>query len=131
MFNPITKTLIVRLVLSIALSRGWKIKQFDFNNAFLNGKLSKTVYMSQSIGFVSPRDPLVCKLHKAIYGLKQAPRAWFSKISSTLHEFGFKNTISDPSLFTRITHSSTIYLLVYVDDILVTDIDSHEIATLI
>ena len=57
------------------------------HNAFLNGILSETVYMSRPPGFVdSSRPHHVCKLQRALYGLKQAPRAWYHRLSDTLLE---------------------------------------------
>lgn len=76
-FNPVVKDSTIRVVLSIAITKGWKLRQLDFTNAFLNGKLDEVVYMTQPPGYVDQRFPgYVCKLNKAIYGLKQAPRAW-------------------------------------------------------
>ncbi|XP_031282938.1 uncharacterized protein LOC116141598 [Pistacia vera] len=73
-------------------------------------------------GFSSPtHPPQVCKLRKALYGLKQAPRAWFDKLKTTLLSWGFKNNTSDVSLFFYNAGSVVVYLLVYVDDILITE----------
>ena len=75
-FSPAIKQAIVRLVFSIAVSRNWKIHQFDIYNAILNGVLTEEVYMKQPSGFVDSTLPShVCKLHKSLYDLKQAPRA--------------------------------------------------------
>ncbi|XP_016191817.1 uncharacterized protein LOC107632663 [Arachis ipaensis] len=60
-------------------------------------------------------------------GCKWAPRAWFTRLSSALRKFGFVITKSNVSLFTRFTSSSVIYILVYVDDILVTGNSESEI----
>lgn len=81
-FSPVAEPNTVRLVISLALSWNWSIRQLDMHNAFLNGDLNEEVYMEQPPGFsISSPTPLVCKLHKAIYGLKQSPRAWFTKLS--------------------------------------------------
>ncbi|CAL8085814.1 unnamed protein product [Prunus armeniaca] len=120
-FSPVVKPATIRTVLSIAVSRRWPMCQLDVKNAFLHGFLHEDVYMSQPPGFSDPDRPHhVCKLHKALYGLKQAPRAWFHRISSFLLAAGFKQSLSDSSLFIYIVGANTIYLLLYVDDIIVT-----------
>ena len=62
----------------------------------------------------------ICKLDKALYGLKQAPRALYSRLSGKLQQLGFSASKADSSLFFYIKGNITIYLLVYVDDIIVT-----------
>ena len=66
-----------------------------------------------------------------MYGLKQAPRAWFDKLKISLQQFGFSSTKSDQSLFVRFTNCSSLFVLVYVDDIVVTGSSSQEIHELI
>ncbi|KAH9762092.1 retrovirus-related pol polyprotein from transposon RE1 [Citrus sinensis] len=98
------------------------LRQIDINNAFLNGHLTEEVYMQQPEGFIdSSRPNYVCKLHKALYGLKQAPRAWFDRLKLVLTtQWGFRNSISDTSLFFKRTQGHLRLVLVYVDDIIIT-----------
>lgn len=113
------------MVLHTATVNKWDIKQLDVKNAFLHGDLNETVYMRQPPGFVNPEFPdHVCLLHKAIYGLKQAPRAWFDKFSSFLLAYGFVCSVKDPSLFIYNHGDATIFLLLYVDDMVLTGNDS-------
>jgi histone deacetylase 1/2 len=54
-----------------------------------------------------------------LYGLKQASRAWHARPNSFLGSLGFSPSIADTSLFILRRLDVTIYLLVYVDDIIV------------
>lgn len=130
-FSPVVKPVTVRTVLTIAISKGWSLTQLDVNNAFLNGILQEEVYMEQPPGIKTSAPGMVCRLKKAIYGLKQAPRAWFDRLHLALKGFGFVSSRCDPSLFTLITSTYTIYMLVYVDDIIVTGNSQSHIQQLI
>lgn len=97
------------------------MKQINIQNAFLHGFLSEDVCMSQPPGFVHPTLPHhICRLNKALYGLKQAPCAWFSRLSNKLIALGFVGSKADTSLFIFNSPSVTIYILIYVDDIIIT-----------
>lgn len=86
--------------------------------------------MQQPPGFHHPNTSLVCRLNKAIYGLKQDPRAWFERLGKALQRFGFIASKVDPFLFIRKINQSITYVLVYVDDILITSNDSNFISLL-
>ncbi|CAA7035663.1 unnamed protein product [Microthlaspi erraticum] len=120
-FSPVVKSDTIRLVLQLAVSRSWPIKQLDVNNAFLQGALTDEVYVAQPAGFIDKDRPdHVCRLRKALYGLKQAPRAWYQELKNFLLTIGFTNSLADTSVFTRIHQGKMVYILVYVDDIIVT-----------
>ena len=88
-------------MLSIAVSRGWSLRQLDIQNAFLHGVLEEEVFMRQPPGYENKGTPnYVCKLDKALYGLKQAPRAWYSRLSMQLQELGFVPSKADTCSFT-------------------------------
>jgi histone deacetylase 1/2 len=131
-FSPVVKPVTVRLLLSLALSRGWHLRRLDIQNAFLNGFLDEQVYMRQPPGFADPDKPgHYCRLVKSLYGLKQAPRAWHARLSSVLGTLGFSPSAADTSLFVLRRADVTIYLLVYVDDIIVISSTASAIPRLI
>jgi hypothetical protein len=87
---------------------------------FLHGVLEEEVYKRQPPGYEDTQHPgYVCKLDKAIYGLKQVPRAWYSRLSAKLLQLGFVSSKGDTSLFFLRNKQVTMFILVYVDDIIV------------
>jgi hypothetical protein len=87
---------------------------------FLHDVLEE-VYMRQPSGYEDQsKMGYVCKLDKALYGLKQASRAWYSILSTKLKQIGFKASKADTSLFVYNKKGVSMFLLVYVDDIIVT-----------
>ncbi|KAJ0474222.1 putative RNA-directed DNA polymerase [Helianthus annuus] len=125
-FSPVVKASTIRIVLSLAVLNKWNLHQLDVKNAFLNGDLNETVFMEQPPGFVNSSHPdYVCKLSKALYGLKQAPRAWFHRLSTFLLSYGFTCSRADTSLFILRKDAHIMYLLVYVDDLILTGNDDE------
>ena len=119
-FSPVVKAATIRLVLAIAVFRGWSLRQLDVQNAFLHGVLEEEVYMRQPPGYENQQAPhYVCKLDKALYGLKQSPRAWFSRLSLQLKSLGFVASKADTSLFIYSKANTFMFVLIYVDDIIV------------
>uniref|UniRef100_A0A2N9EEC7 Integrase catalytic domain-containing protein n=1 Tax=Fagus sylvatica TaxID=28930 RepID=A0A2N9EEC7_FAGSY len=131
-FSPVIKPPTVRMILSLAVSLNWPLRQLDVSNAFLHGILKEEVYMSQPQGYISAQHPdYVCRLYKSIYGLKQAPRAWFERFTGQLIQFGFTASAADSSLFIYRSKTIIAYLLLYVDDIVLTSNTPNFLDTLI
>ncbi|XP_019246410.1 PREDICTED: uncharacterized protein LOC109226062 [Nicotiana attenuata] len=73
---------------------------------------------------------LVCKLNKSLYGLKHATWQRYYKLTEVLCSRGYVYSLNDYSLFYKKTEYSTIYIVVYVDDVIVTGTDLSEIVQL-
>ncbi|WVY97892.1 hypothetical protein V8G54_030043 [Vigna mungo] len=131
-FSPVVKPVTIRIVLTLAVRQGRSIRQLDVNNAFLQGTLKEEIFMLQPPGFVNKSFlDHVCRLKKALYGLKQAPRAWYTELRVFLLSLGFVNSTTYASIFIYQKLGSTLYLLVYVDDIILTGSSSTELSNLI
>jgi hypothetical protein len=90
-------------------------------NAFLHYTLSETVFCSPPTRFADPaHSNLVCRLHKSLYGLKQTLRAWYNWFATYLLSLGFVEAKADTSLFIFRQGANTTYLLLYVDDVILT-----------
>jgi hypothetical protein len=88
--------------------------------------------MKQPPGFEDPYTPhFICKLDKTLYGPKQAPRAWFARLSINLHALGFVPSKADTSLFLYDKPGVTVYVLIYVDDIVLTNSSDDAITALL
>ncbi|KAK1604353.1 hypothetical protein QYE76_028026 [Lolium multiflorum] len=92
-FVPVVKPGTIRTVLHLDASRAWPVHQMDVSNAFLHGHLQEQAYYQQPIGFVDTERP---------------------------DDLGFRSTRSDASLFVYRTGNDMAYLLLYVDDIILT-----------
>jgi hypothetical protein len=120
-FSHVVKAATSHLVLPLAVSQGWSLRQLDVQNALLHGALEEEVYMRQPPGYECKESlDYVSRLDKAIYGLKQAPRARYSWLSmKLLQQLGFTPSKGDTSLSFLRNNDVTIFILVYVDDIII------------
>jgi len=66
---------------------------------------------------------MVCKLKKSIYGLKQASRQWYFKFHQVISSFGFEANQVDDYVYQKFSGSKYIFLVLYVDDILLASND--------
>ncbi|GKB84031.1 retrovirus-related pol polyprotein from transposon TNT 1-94 [Tanacetum coccineum] len=64
-----------------------------------------------------------CRQQPVSLRIKQALRAWFERLSKALFDLGFKGSKTDPSLFIYSHRDTLLYILVYVDDIIVIGIE--------
>jgi hypothetical protein len=93
----------------------------------LNGDLEEQVYSQQGERF-DDGSGNVLKLKKALYGLKQAPRQWYKGLAGKMKEAWFIFCPVDAAVARVVSGGKVVWILFYVDDILVaaTDIGSVE-----
>lgn len=118
---PVVKHVSIRVLLQIVAAEDLEFEQLDVKTAFLHGELEEVIYMSQPEGYeVEGREDWVYLLKKSLYGLKQSPRQWNQKFNDFMISRGF----------TRSSVDSCVYLLLYVDDMLVASKSMQEIKIL-
>lgn len=77
--------------------------------------------MHQPPEIIHPDKPKhVYLLRKSLYGLKQSLRAWYQRFATYILSLGFFNSKCDTSLFNFHHGTDDAYLLLYVDDIILT-----------
>lgn len=119
-FAPVTRYSTLRTLLVISGRDRLVLKHLDIRTAYLYGEIEEEVYMRQPPGYaVRGQEKKVCRLRKSIYGLKQSARCWNKKLSSVLKAMGFTASSTDPCLYIATRNGRKVYLLVYVDDLLV------------
>lgn len=117
-FAPVVRHTTLRTLFAVAAKRKYVVHHFDAKTAFLNGKLEETIYMKQPPGFETDDETSkVCLLKKSLYGLKQSARNWNQTIHKVLVDGNFVQGQADPCLY--IKGGGDIYILVYVDDLVV------------
>ena len=72
----------------------------------------------------------VCRLWKSLNGLKKSPRAWFGKFNQVVETFGMQKSKYDHSVFYKSSTFGIVLLIMYVDDIVITESDSKGILPL-
>ena len=120
-FSPVVKHRSIRLVLALVAQLDLELEQMDVKTTFLYGDLEETIYMRQPEGFeVKGKEDQVCLLQRSLYGLKQSPRQWNKRFDHFMLENGFSRSKHDSCVYYKVlTDNCIIYLLLYVDDILI------------
>ena len=130
-FSPVVKLTSIRILLSIVASENLHLEQMYVKTTFLHGDLDKEIYMQQLEEFVVPgMEHMVCKLSRSLYGQKQAPRQWYKKFDSFMTKSGFCKAEKDPCCYFKKYTDSYVFLLLYVDDMLIAGSNMREINNL-
>ena len=125
-YAPTAKFPSIRAVSDISAQDSLLLHHADVVTAYLNADIDfDEVYVRQPEGYIKNPN-LVCKLRKAIYGLKQAANRWHCTIVAFMHSQNLVATVMDPCVFVRKTESSTLIILLWVDDLIIaaSDIDT-------
>ncbi|KAH9782240.1 hypothetical protein KPL71_008811 [Citrus sinensis] len=120
-FSPVVKHASIRVILALVAIQDMYLEQMDVKTTFLHGELQEEIVMEQPEGYVvSGKEDHVCLLKKSLYGLKQSPRQWYLKFDSFMTKHAYKRCNYDCCVYFRdIGDGKMIYVMLYVDDMLI------------
>ncbi|GJV80978.1 retrotransposon protein, putative, ty1-copia subclass [Tanacetum coccineum] len=119
-FSHVVRHTSIRVILSLTACEDYELEQLDVKTAFLHGNLEETIYMRQPPGFEEGTGNTVCLLKKSFHGLKQSPRQWYKRFDVYMISNGFsRNSYDSCVYFKEFALGMYIYLLLYVDDMLI------------
>ena len=105
----------------------------DVKSAYLHPEIKEEIYLEQPTGYEklnSSGKKLVCKLNKSIYGLKQAAKNWYEELANFLIQEKFVRSKNDYCLFTKIENNEKLYILSWVDDLVIAGSNNEDIEQL-
>lgn len=117
-YSPVARMTTLKVLLSTACVKNWQIEQMDVETAFLNGQIKSEVYIYPPDGYdVQPNK--VCLLKKSLYGLRESPRDWYECFHDFMVNMKFERSSYDYCLYRRNVNNNKIYIILYVDDLLI------------
>lgn len=128
-YAPVARLTTIRTLLSVINQKDLVVRQMDVKSAFLHGTITENLYMKKPEG-LKGNNNLVCKLNKALYGLKQASYCWNKKFNEFMLKQNLIRSNNDPCLYIKCNESSEVYLLLYVDDIIIASSSVEEVECL-
>ena len=117
-YAPTAHLTSIRIIINIAVQQNLIVHQCDVDCAYLNSNVDFDIFMEQPEGFVKDKN-MVCLLNKSLYGLKQSGHLWNNTLIDFMNSQGLKQTLSDQCVFVRIDDLGSLYVLIWVDDLLI------------
>jgi hypothetical protein len=118
-FSLVAKLTSIIFMLFFVVAFDFEVEHMDVKTTFLHGDLEEEIYMKHPKGFVvKGKKEMVCKLEKSMYGLKQLPRMWYKKFDTYMLGLGFTRRKEDHCVYFKLIGDHLIYLVLYVDDML-------------
>lgn len=126
LYSPVAKLPSIRIFLAVCNHMNIPIFQLDVCSAFLYGDIKDDVYISIPKGF-KERQGSIFKLRKSLYGLKNSPKNWNEKFHKTMVSLSFQRSESEYCLYVKSTENCKLFVLIYVDDLLIAGTDTGEV----
>lgn len=127
-YSPVVDFCTVRIILPWAILNNMQLRQLDIRTAFMRGEVDQEVYVLppshlEELGITLCWGLQALRLQKGLYGLKQVPNLWHRKWVYIMEIMGFSSLTSDSCVYV----SENIWIVLYVDDIIVVAPEGHSI----
>jgi hypothetical protein len=122
---PVVQWSTIQIVMVLAAKLGLQLVQCDITAVFIHGCVTpeEEIYVHQPRGFKQGKNTEVLCLWRTLYGLCQSPQYFYKYFTERLVKQGLTPSNFDPCLFL----SSTLIVIIYVDDILIYGREEKEI----
>lgn len=125
-YSPVARMHTLKVMLSVACNENWHIEQMDVQTAFLNGVIKSEVYIYPPDGYLVEQNK-VFLLQKSLYGLRESPRDWYECFHNFMLYLNFRRSNYDYCLYIGCYNSNQVYIILYVDDLLIFSADKNSI----
>ena len=124
-YSPVVQMETVRVLLSFSIVTKATVVLGDVLSTFVKSEVDADIFMSSPEGTTQGK---VFQLKHSLYGLKQVAHLWWQDIHKYLcQELAFKTSPFDQCLYVKTMQSSFVFVLLYVDDLLVISTSASEL----
>jgi len=125
-YSPTAGTVEILVFITVMIHLGATIIQADCPAAYLNGRLKDVVYLYLPEGHPQNdgKRSFVYRCPASIYGLAVSGRVWYLKFVEIIKSLDFNVHQRCPNLFSLEKRGEKVYLLLYVDDLLIASKDT-------
>ena len=119
-YSPNLNVKSLRVLCALAAQHDLILENMDFETAYLNAPTSSELYLRPAPGSLLPgEEPYVVPLQRALYGVRDSGKCWNDEITTSLTEFGLKQSHYDPCVFFMIADTKpTMIFELYTDDLI-------------
>ena len=131
-FSLIVRHTSICFLLALIATPDMELKQLDVKTTFLYERLEEDILVQQPEGFeMHGKKNSICRLKRSFHGLKQSPRKCYKGFDEFIVSNGYSRRLYDSCVYhSKVEYGSHIYLLLYVEDMLIASQDKSEVQNL-
>ena len=120
-FSPVVRIKTQRILIALAVANNLVVKQFDCDNAYLQGKTRRRILIRLPENWIlktpNGEETRIAIAEKALYGLKESGRDWYITLRDDLLNDKYSQLEADPCVFIKLLNEKELNIIsIYVDD---------------